>query len=633
MKNNFKRRELKRSAKINLKRHYFLVLMLCLFASFFGVEYGMSSYGIQSNYNLTDLISHPFTTLFVASDEDSQESETKEADIAEMARKISQGKGKEVRAQIKAREKSLQDSGDSKILSRRKGVLSGMMNSYSAGAFRYRILEALMSISGSENFAITLIILASLAGYLFIWLFIKETYRIVMRRMILEGRTYDTLTIQRFLFPYTTRSWTQIAWNMFVTSLYRFLWSLTIVGGFIKRYSYAMVPYILAENPKLKANQVVTLSRRMMNGHKWELFVADLSFLGWDVLDMCTVGISGLLYSNPYKATFYGEYYARRREEALAENMEGVDLLCDVYLYEKASGSLLQESYPEITRELMEGNLRKFPEQKGFTGFLSKWFGIELFHNDRIEEYEKNQAMQYQLELGQAILDGKSYPGKLAPAPMAYKLRKSISMYSNRSYSLLNLIYIFFVMSFVGWVWEVSLHLIEDGQFVNRGVLHGPWLPIYGSGSILILVLLKHFRKNPAIQMLLTMVVCGVVEYTSAWFLEIKYNGQKWWDYSGYFLNLDGRICAEGLLVFGLGGVAIVYFLAPIIDNLLRQVNPKALFLVAIMLVSIFSFDQIYSSKHPNTGRGISTDRNKKVATRMVESKAPAARSRRKSYA
>lgn len=89
--------------------------------------------------------------------------------------------------------------------------------------------------------------------YLFIWLFIKETYRVVMRRMVLEGRVYEKVTIQRLFYPLETRSWPKIAWTMFVQSLYRFLWTLTVVGGVIKRYSYALVPYILAENPTMKA--------------------------------------------------------------------------------------------------------------------------------------------------------------------------------------------------------------------------------------------------------------------------------------------------------------------------------------------------------------------------------------------
>ena len=64
------------------------------------------------------------------------------------------------------------------------------------------------------------------------------------------------------------------------------------------------------------------------------------------------------------------------------------------------------------------------------------------------------------------------------------------------------MVMIFFTMSLTGWLWEVCLHLISDGSFVNRGFLHGPWLPIYGSGSILILTLLHKLRKKPLLEFL-----------------------------------------------------------------------------------------------------------------------------------
>ncbi|MFR1605740.1 MAG: DUF975 family protein [Bifidobacterium pseudocatenulatum] len=77
---------------------------------------------------------------------------------------------------------------------------------------------------------------------------------------------------------------------MFVENVFLFLWSLTIVGFFIKQYSYRMVPYIVAENPNIEALDAIRLSRRMMKGHKWECFVADCSFLGWYLLNLITFG-------------------------------------------------------------------------------------------------------------------------------------------------------------------------------------------------------------------------------------------------------------------------------------------------------------------------------------------------------
>ena len=103
----------------------------------------------------------------------------------------------------------------------------------------------------------------------------------------------------------------------------------------------------------------------------------------------------------------------------------------------------------------------------------------------------------------------------------------------------------------------------------------------------------------------MTIVVCGVVEYFTSYFLEVAHNGKKWWDYSGYFLNLNGRICAEGLLTFGVGGMLIVYILAPVLDNLIRRVPVRALMCACVLLICVFAADQVYSGKHPNEGAGI----------------------------
>ena len=151
------------------------------------------------------------------------------------------------------------------------------------------------------------------------------------------------------------------------------------------------------------------------------------------------------------------------------------------------------------------------------------------------------------------------------------------------------MILIFFTLSFAGWVWEVSLHLITDGEFANRGVMHGPWLPIYGCGSVMILLLLNKFRRKPAVEFVLAMLLCGCVEYFTSLFLESLHGGTRWWDYTGYFLNLQGRICAEGLLTFGIGGMAIVYVLVPFLDGLFRKLPVRALIITACILSAAFA--------------------------------------------
>lgn len=576
------RKELKKAARQNLKKHYWLLVVLCLFAGFLGIEYG-TSFSI------------------VKTDE-----ETEKRGIEETLQELVTGGEDQARQDVKHREAEIQEHDTNPYLGRSRGVLSSLLNSYSSGSFILTLTDALRSISGSKSITIALLILGSLALYCFVWLFLKETYRVIMRRMVMESRTYEKVPLQRFLYPIQSGQWARIAWNMFVKCVYQFLWSLTIIGGVIKAFSYQMVPYILAENPKLTAKEAITLSRQMMNGHKWESFVAGLSFLGWDILNGVTLGLSGIFFSNPYEQAFYGEYYAYVREDAKRRAVPGSELIGDAYLYEKAEKEALRAAYPEIVRKLEE-EAREVKKPGGFSGWLANWFGVMLKSSSEVSRYEEQRSAEYQLRLGKEILDGKVYPGRMAPVPAAYRMNITSNLMATRSYTVLHLTCMFFIFSFAGWLWEVSLHLITDGEFVNRGVLHGPWLPIYGTGGILILIVLKRLRENPAVQFVSATLLCGCVEYFTAWYLELTHGGQKWWDYSGYFLNLHGRICAEGLLVFGLGGLAIVYLIAPSLDNLLKRINKKILMVIAAVLLVIYIGDQMYSSRHPNTGEGITS--------------------------
>lgn len=89
---------------------------------------------------------------------------------------------------------------------------------------------------------------------------------------------------------------------MFLRNLYIFLWSLLLViPGIVKSYEYRMVSYLLAEYPDMDASEAFRISREMMYGNKWEAFVLDLSFLGWDILSVCTMGLVGVFYAGPYK--------------------------------------------------------------------------------------------------------------------------------------------------------------------------------------------------------------------------------------------------------------------------------------------------------------------------------------------
>ena len=111
-------------------------------------------------------------------------------------------------------------------------------------------------------------------------------------------------------------NWGNVILVMFLRNLFLALWALLLVfPAIIKGYSYRMVPYLLTEHPELSGTQVITVSRQMMNGHKWRAFVLDLSFLGWILLSIVTVGILGVFYVSPYVAATDAELYKAIRAE------------------------------------------------------------------------------------------------------------------------------------------------------------------------------------------------------------------------------------------------------------------------------------------------------------------------------
>lgn len=118
-------------------------------------------------------------------------------------------------------------------------------------------------------------------------------------------------------FAYTGGHFWNIVKIMFLMNLFVFLWSLLfVIPGIIKSYEYAMVPYILAENPEIEMKRAFELSKEMMRGQKWNYFVLQLSFIGWNLLGLLACGI-GIAFVNPYYEATLAEFYGWAREKML----------------------------------------------------------------------------------------------------------------------------------------------------------------------------------------------------------------------------------------------------------------------------------------------------------------------------
>lgn len=121
---------------------------------------------------------------------------------------------------------------------------------------------------------------------------------------------------------------------------------------------------------------------------------------------------------------------------------------------------------------------------------------------------------------------------------------------------------LFFTCAVLGWVMEVVCKLIQFGRFINRGFLIGPYCPIYGTGAVAVTLLLSPYEDSPLLVFVMAMVVCGAIEYLTSYLMETLFHA-RWWDYSQRRFNLNGRVCANTLIPFGLLGLALIYLVKP----------------------------------------------------------------------
>ena len=236
----------------------------------------------------------------------------------------------------------------------------------------------LKSLLGSQSIANALFVLISVLGICFVTAVTTQTYEAIMARMFLEARRYESVPVNRLAFLARARRWLRVSWALFLTALFEALWTITIVGGVIKHFSYKMVPYLLAENPELGALEAITLSRKMMDGHKWEAFKLELSFIGWYFLGALTLGITELLFSGMYQQAAFAEYYAYVRACAKERGVPGTEKLLDSYLFEQAPRELLDAAYADIGELEQQLAASVPPQRTGAAGFFANAFGVVL---------------------------------------------------------------------------------------------------------------------------------------------------------------------------------------------------------------------------------------------------------------
>ena len=152
---------------------------------------------------------------------------------------------------------------------------------------------------------------------------------------------------------------------------------------------------------------------------------------------------------------------------------------------------------------------------------------------------------------------------------------------------------IFLIGCLAGWIYEEIFYWITEGLLRNRGVLYGPWLPIYGVGALGIYAI-KPFKKNPVVLFLLCAGITGVVEYLLG-LISIYCFGLRLWDYRGELGNIGGIVCLRSVISFAVLGLVFHYMIEPAAKHTMNKLNRKIVYGICAVLACLFLLDCILS--------------------------------------
>jgi len=153
------------------------------------------------------------------------------------------------------------------------------------------------------------------------------------------------------------------------------------------------------------------------------------------------------------------------------------------------------------------------------------------------------------------------------------------------NYTLYQLFLYFFTYSFLGWCMEVVYATYRTGKFINRGFLNGPVCPIYGTGIVIVLLVLTPVKDNPLILFFCSIILTTLLELVTGFVLERFFN-TKWWDYSVQKYNFKGYICVKFSFIWGIACLIVIDILHVGINDLLMMIPVK----LGTILIYIFGF-------------------------------------------
>ena len=183
--------------------------------------------------------------------------------------------------------------------------------------------------------------------------------------------------------------------------------------------------------------------------------------------------------------------------------------------------------------------------------------------------------------------------------------------------------YAYFILyAFLGWVCEDLYCGIPAKKFINRGFFYGPYCPIYGVGALLVLYPLLFVKDYPILVFILGVIITSTLEYITSWVMEILFK-TRWWDYTRRKFNLNGRICAETMIPFGILGCFMIKVLNPIVFNFIETFQTNTIIIIGIIIFIIFITDSIISTciifNFRNTIKNIEKDATEEITKKVRE--------------
>lgn len=188
--------------------------------------------------------------------------------------------------------------------------------------------------------------------------------------------------------------------------------------------------------------------------------------------------------------------------------------------------------------------------------------------------------------------------------------------------SIFILLISFILYSFLGWIMESIYCFLIDKKFVNRGFLIGPVCPIYGVGCLFIIIFLDKYRDDPIVLFCMAVIICSILEYFTSYIME-KIFKTRWWDYSQKKYNLNGRICLDIIIAFGVLGLILTYIIHPFVKDILFLIDPVLLKVITSILFILFLVDVSVSTKIIYRIKGVEnkvlTDQTEEINAKVKE--------------